>query len=62
MIKCIVVDDEQPARELIAHHLSSLKEFVLLAAFDNAMDGFHFLHNNEVCSWIFKCLRLRGFS
>ena len=48
MIKCIVVDDEQPARELIAHHLSSLKEFVLLASFDNALDGFNFLQNNEV--------------
>src|SRR5687768_6661671 len=48
MIKCIIVDDEQPARELIAHHLSSLKEFVLLAAFDNALDGFNFLQNNEV--------------
>lgn len=48
MIKCIVVDDEQPARELITHHLSSIKEFALLASFDNALDGFNFLQNNEV--------------
>lgn len=48
MIKCIVIDDEQPARELIAHHLSSLKEFMLLALFDNALDGFNFLQMNEV--------------
>jgi len=48
MIKCIVIDDEQPARELIATHLCNLPDFELLASFDNALDGFNFLQKNAV--------------
>jgi DNA-binding LytR/AlgR family response regulator len=48
MIKCLVIDDEQPARELIAFHLSSLQHVELLATFDNAVDGFNFLQKNTV--------------
>jgi DNA-binding LytR/AlgR family response regulator len=48
MIQCVVIDDEQPARELIALHLSNLHGFELLAAFDNALDGFNFLQQHVV--------------
>jgi DNA-binding LytR/AlgR family response regulator len=48
MIKCVVIDDEQPARELIALHLSNLQDFELLATFDNALNGFNFLQRNTV--------------
>jgi DNA-binding LytR/AlgR family response regulator len=48
MIKCVVIDDEQPGRELIMLHLSNLQDFELLAAFDNALDGFNFLQKNTV--------------
>jgi DNA-binding LytR/AlgR family response regulator len=48
MIKCIIIDDEQPARELIAHHLSGLGDFELLATFDNPLDAFGFLQKNTV--------------
>ncbi len=48
MIKCIIVDDEQPARELIQLHLSSLTNFSLLASFENAVDAFAFLQKNVV--------------
>jgi len=48
MIKCIVIDDEQPARELIATHLSNLPDFELRASFDNALDGFNYLQKNPV--------------
>ena len=48
MIKCVVIDDELPARELIELHLSSLQDFELLATFDNALDGFNFLQKNVV--------------
>jgi DNA-binding LytR/AlgR family response regulator len=48
MIKCLAIDDEQPARELIAFHLSNLQGFALLATFDNALDGFNFLQKNDV--------------
>ena len=48
MITCVVIDDEQPARELIQLHLSNLRDFELLATFDNAVDGFSFLQKNTV--------------
>lgn len=48
MIKCIIVDDERPARELIELHLSNLNDCTLLATFDNAIDAFNFLQNNSV--------------
>jgi len=48
MIKCIIVDDEQPARELIAFHLSGLEDVLLIGMFANATDAFSFLQKNEV--------------
>ena len=48
MIRCVVIDDEQPARELMELHLSNIRDFELLAAFDNAVDGFTFLQKNTV--------------
>ncbi len=48
MIKCVVIDDELPARELIALHLSSLQDFEIVATFDNAVDGFNFLQKNTI--------------
>lgn len=48
MVRCIVIDDERPARELIQLHLSTLKDFMLLASFDNAVDAFNFLQQNTV--------------
>ena len=48
MIKCVVIDDEQPARDLIALHLSNLRDFEIVASFDNALDAFNFLQKNPV--------------
>lgn len=48
MIKCVIIDDEQPARELIKMHLSGLPDFALVATFDNALDGFNFLQKTTV--------------
>jgi DNA-binding LytR/AlgR family response regulator len=48
MTKCIIVDDERPARELIELHLSGLKDFVLVASFENAVDAFNFVQQNIV--------------
>lgn len=61
MIKCIVIDDEQPARELIALHISMLDDFKLLASFDNAMDGFNFLQKNTI-DLIFLDIQMPKFS
>jgi DNA-binding LytR/AlgR family response regulator len=48
MTRCIIVDDEAPARDLIRHHISGLEDFELLASFDNAIDAFTFLQKNAV--------------
>lgn len=61
MIKCVVVDDEQPARELIAMHLCNLHGFELLAAFDNALDSFNYLQKNAV-DLVFLDIQMPGLS
>jgi DNA-binding LytR/AlgR family response regulator len=48
MTKCIIVDDERPARDLIRLHLSGLQDFELVETFDNALDAFNFLQRAEV--------------
>ncbi len=48
MIRCLVVDDEEPARELIRLHLSGLEDFEVVASLDNALDAFVFLQKNLV--------------
>jgi DNA-binding LytR/AlgR family response regulator len=48
MTKCIIVDDERPARDLIRLHLSGLHDFELLETFDNALDAFNFLQRHPV--------------
>jgi len=48
MTKCVIIDDERPARELIRHHLSDLKDFTLLASFENAVEAFNFIQKNTV--------------
>jgi DNA-binding LytR/AlgR family response regulator len=48
MTKCIIVDDERPARDLIRLHLLGLQDFQLLETFDNALDAFNFLQRGPV--------------
>ena len=48
MTTCIIIDDERPARELIELHLSNLKDFKLLASFENAVEAFNFIQTNTV--------------
>jgi DNA-binding LytR/AlgR family response regulator len=48
MTKCIIVDDERPARDLIRLHLSGLHDFELLETFDNALDAFNYLQRAVV--------------
>lgn len=48
MVRCIVIDDEQPARKLIEMHLSGLKDFELVGSFDNPLDAFSFLQKNTI--------------
>ncbi|QEM12993.1 LytR/AlgR family response regulator transcription factor [Mucilaginibacter rubeus] len=48
MIRCLIVDDEEPARELIKLHLSGLEDFEIVASLGNALDAFVFLQKNPV--------------
>ena len=46
--KCIIVDDEPLARELITSHLSHFENFDLIDCFDNALKAYTFLETNTV--------------
>jgi DNA-binding LytR/AlgR family response regulator len=48
MIRCLIVDDEEPARELVKLHLSDLDGFEVVASLDNALDAFSYLQKHPV--------------
>lgn len=48
MYKCLIIDDEVPARALISNHLSNLPDFEVVQSFSNAIEAFVFLQQNEV--------------
>lgn len=46
--KCIIVDDEPLARELIASHLANFDNFELVDSFENALKAYAFLESNTI--------------
>ena len=46
--KCIIVDDEELARELIESHLSKFNDFELIASCDSALEAHQVLKTQEV--------------
>lgn len=48
MIKCLIVDDEPPARELLQSYIEQLEGFQVYDMFDNALSAFSFLQNHPV--------------
>lgn len=46
--KCIIVDDEPLARELIASHLNNFESFELIDSFENALQAYTHLETNTV--------------
>ncbi|WMN11195.1 LytTR family DNA-binding domain-containing protein [Marivirga salinae] len=46
--KCIIVDDEELARQLIENHLSQLSDFELLASCSSAIEAHQFLQSETV--------------
>ncbi|SDI09058.1 two component transcriptional regulator, LytTR family [Chryseobacterium jejuense] len=46
--RCIIVDDEPLARELIASHLANFENFELIDSFENALKAYSFLEHNSV--------------
>lgn len=48
MIKCVVVDDEPFAVQLLADYVKKSKDLELIATFTNPIEAFHFLNENEI--------------
>ena len=46
--KCLIIDDEPLAVEVIKNHLQQVNDIELVASFTNAIDGLDFLKNNTV--------------
>ncbi|MGU3376403.1 LytR/AlgR family response regulator transcription factor [Chryseobacterium sp. M5A1_1a] len=46
--RCIIVDDEPFARELIAYHLGNFENFEVIDSFENALKAYSFLEHNSV--------------
>ncbi len=61
MTRCLIVDDEEPARELIRLHLSGMPGFEVVDSLNNALDAFAFLQKNAV-DLIFLDIRMPKMS
>lgn len=48
MIKCIAIDDEPLALEVIENHISKVEQLELVGTFTNPLKAFSFLKENEV--------------
>lgn len=48
MYKCLIVDDEELARDLIANHLKQLSEFEVVALCGSAIEARRILQENEI--------------
>lgn len=46
--KCIIIDDEPLARELMATHLEHFDNFELVTSFENALKAYTFLETNTI--------------
>lgn len=47
-IRCILLEDEEPSRNLICHYAKQMPEIELVEVFDNALEAFDFLKYNSV--------------
>ena len=61
MIKCIIVEDETLAREVIQSHLQKVNSFELIGSYRNALEAMEALNTKEV-DVIFLDIRLPGMS
>ncbi|WP_333889343.1 LytTR family DNA-binding domain-containing protein [Sphingobacterium siyangense] len=48
MIKCIVIDDEELAREVLVSHLNKIPEVEILGVYENAFDAIQILKTDQV--------------
>jgi len=47
-IKCLVIDDEPPAREILIRHIARVEALTLVGSCSNAVEAFSFLNEHEV--------------
>lgn len=47
-IRCLVIDDEPPAREILMQYISCVGALVLVGSCSNAIEAFSFLNENQV--------------
>src|SRR6186997_1565409 len=47
-IKCLVIDDEQPAREILQKHIEGVESLELAGSCNNAVEALSFLQSNPV--------------
>ncbi|MEY4934135.1 MAG: hypothetical protein RIS64_494 [Bacteroidota bacterium] len=48
MNRCLIIDDERPARGLMEAYLEVLPDFEVVKMFDNAIEGFVYLQNHTI--------------
>lgn len=48
IIKCLIVDDEPVAREILENHLSKISTVNIIATCKNAMEAFTFINSKEI--------------
>jgi DNA-binding LytR/AlgR family response regulator len=47
-IRCIVLEDEEPAQKLMRHYINKMPDVELMEVFDNALEAADFLEDNDV--------------
>ncbi len=47
-IKCIIIEDEYPAVEILKGFIAKASHWEIMACFDNALDAIYYLSNNTV--------------
>jgi DNA-binding LytR/AlgR family response regulator len=47
-VRCLIVDDEVPATELLTSHVNRIEDFEITGICNNALDAFTFLQKNPV--------------
>jgi len=47
-IKCLIIDDEPLAINVIKNYLEQIEDFEIINTFNNAIDGLNFVKNNPI--------------
>lgn len=59
--KCLVIDDEPPARDLLVSYIKNIEGLTLVGQFGNAIEAFNYLQTNNV-GLMFLDIQMPGMS